>query len=417
MRPEKFRDSSGKRTLHRRRVWGFLVATLFVSSFAHAADKTFDVNTSTQFLWGDDMMGQGQSVVAEYLRFNYKPQGDTIDVTGYGRAWRDYTDSEIRAAGPLGRIYYLYMDYSPLENTSLRFGRQFVNFTAGSAILDGIRLDVSGLGPIGVTFAEGADVQFSLDGTQSRLGNHFIGLNFRLENIRATQLGVSYVQRYDDWDVSRQDFGLNFRRSWAYFSPYGEIQYDRVSADFSEALVGLDVFPTSDLMLKGEFYHSYPLFDSTSIYSVFAVDSYREYLVQADYSISVPLGLMASYTRQIYGDSQEANVYTAGVNLHPVERLNLKASVNRRTGYAGHDWGFETTGDCKVGERLSLSAGAQYDTYERPDDFSENYATRFWVGGRWGLRNDLSVSARLEDDVNENFTNLPVGRITVDWAL
>ncbi|MBI3596456.1 MAG: hypothetical protein HY203_04805 [Nitrospirae bacterium] len=421
MRPVKFGASSVERFSYRRWIWIGLAGILFLSSFARAQDKPpqdkiLDVKSSTQFLWGDDLMGEGQGIIAQYLRFNYKPQSATFSITGYGRAWRDYTESEIRETGPLGRLYYLYMNYSPFDNTSLRLGRQFVNFTAGSAVLDGIRLDASGLGPIGVTFAEGADVLFSLDGTDSKLGNHFIGLNIRLENVRATQLGISYVRRYDDWNIAREEFGLNFRRSWNYFSPYGEVRYDRASADVSEALVGLDLYPVNDLMLKGEFYHSYPTFDSTSIYSVFAVDSYREYLVQADYSLSAPLGLTASYTRQLYGDTEHANIYTAGVNVYPLEHLTLKVSVDRRTGYAGHDWGFEIDGDYKVGERLSLSAGAQYDTYKRPDDFSENYATRYWVGGRWSLRTDVSFSARLEDNINENFVHRPLGRITLDWA-
>jgi hypothetical protein len=308
------------------------------------------------------------------------------------------------------------MNYSPFDNTSLKLGRQFVNFTAGSAVMDGIRLDVSGLGLFGITLADGADARFSLDGTDSKLRNHFSGLNLRLENVRATQLGISYVRRYDDWDIAREEFGLNFRRSWSYASPYGEVRYDRLSADFSEALAGLDVYPLNNLMLKAEFYHSYPTFDSTSIYSVFAVDSYREYLVQADYSLSAPLGLTASYTRQLYGDAEHANVYTAGVNVYPLEHLTLKVSVDRRTGYAGHDWGFETDGDYKVGDRLSLSAGAQYDSYKRPDDFSGNYATRYWVGGRWRFLPAASLATRLEDNINENFNHRPLGRITLDWT-
>lgn len=421
MRPERFGELwIGPHSRRRRAAIGIVLLLLF-SSVVRAQDPArenpLDVKSSTQFLWGDDPMGAGQGILAEYLRFNYRPRGEKFYITGYGRAWRDYTESEIRDTGPSGRVYYMYMSYSPSENSTIKLGRQFVNFTAGSAILDGIGLDVGGLGPIGLSFADGADVRYSLDGTDSRLGNHFVGLNLRLENVRATQLGISYVQRYDDWDTARQEFGLNFRRSWSYLSPYGEMRYDRLSADVSEALVGVDLFPVSRLMVKSEFYHSYPTFDSTSIFSVFAVDPYREYLLQADYSLDAPLDLTASYTRQIYGAGDDANVYTAGVSVYPLDHLTLKVSVNRRTGFGGHDWGFETDGDYRVGDRLNLSAGAQYDTYKRPDDFGENYATRYWVGGRWHLRTDASISARLEDNINENFDDRPLGRITLDWAL
>jgi hypothetical protein len=209
---------------------------------------------------------------------------------------------------------------------------------------------------------------------------------------------------------------LNFRRSGSYASPYGEVRYDRLSADFSEALAGLDAYPVNNLMLKGEFYHSYPTFDSTSIFSVFAVDPYREYLIQADYSLEAPLALSASYTRQLYGAGDHANVYTAGVDLYPTDHLTLNLSVDRRTGFGGHDWGFEADVDYEVRDQFTLSAGGQYNVYKRPDDFGENYATRYWAGGRWQPGGSVSIAVRAEDNINENFTHRPLGRVTLDWA-
>jgi len=60
-------------------------------------------------------------------------------------------------------------------------------------------------------------------------------------------------------------------------------------------------------MLKGEFYQVLPTFDSTSIYSVFAVDKYQEYLVRAEYSLEAPDALFASYAHQTYEDSDDAD--------------------------------------------------------------------------------------------------------------
>jgi hypothetical protein len=389
----------------------------FLASAVNAQDTALNLKTSTQFLWGDDLLSESQSIIAQYLSLNYKLPGETFYVTGYGRLWKDFTNSDIRDDSTMGKLYYLYMNYSPFENTSLRLGRQFVNFSAGSAILDGVRLEVSSFDWVGITFAEGADVRFSLDGTNSSWHNHFIGVNIRLQNVRATQLGVSYVRRFDEWDTSREEYGLNFRRSWKYLSPYGEVRYDWISEIVGETLLGLDLFPVTNLMLKGEYYHSFPTFDSTSIYSVFATDQYDEYLIQADYRLTVPIGLLASYTRQIYGDNDHANVYSVGVSVFAVEHLNLKISVDRRTGYGGRNWGFEASGDYRLRDQFILSGGAQYDTYKRPDEFSENYATRYWMGGQWRIRKEASMTLRLEDNVNENFKHRPLGRITLDWAL
>ena len=394
-----------------------LVLALSLSSLTDTQAETVDLKSSTQFLWGDDWLGEGQSIIAQYMRFGYEPDGKNFSMTGYGRVWEDFTDSQIQDDDLSGRLYYLYMNYSPFENTALRLGRQFVNLTAGSSLMDGLSLDVSSLGPVGITVAGGTDVRLSLDGTHSELGDYFVGFNVHLENVRATQLGIGYVRRYDEYDRAREEFGLNFRRSWAYISPYGEIRYDWLSEAVDEAVLGLDVFPLTNLMIKGEYYHSYPTFDSTSIFSVFAVDPYREYLLQAEYSLEAPVTLFASYTKQTYEDDDDADLYSAGASVYPTGNLTLKVSIDRRTGFGGKDWGFESSGDYRIKDKFILSAGAEYDNYERPDEFSENYATRYWLGGRWHFRKDASVTARFEDNINENFDRRPLGRIILDWQL
>ncbi|HEY4484945.1 MAG TPA: hypothetical protein VI702_01285 [Nitrospiria bacterium] len=394
-----------------------LVLIVLGSSPAGAQEKPLDVKSSTQYVWGDDWLGEAHSIIAHAMRFNYKPSGPAFSITGYGRGWKDFTESEIRDDGLSGRLYYLYLNYAPRETLSLRLGRQFINFTAGSALLDGVSLNLSPIGPVGITFAEGADVRFSLDGADSKLNDHFVGVNVRLQNVRATQLGISYVRRYDDRDLSREEFGLNARRSWASFSPYGEVRYDSISETFDEAVAGIDLFPAANLMIKGEYYQSYPTFDATSIYSVFAVDRYREYLLRADYSLEAPVTVFASCAEQIYGEEDHANVYRTGVHWDAASRLAVKLAIDRRTGAGGADWGYEAEGDYKIRDRLALSAGAQYDVYERPDQSGEQYAVRYWVGGRWQAGDEMSVTARFEDNINENFDHRPLGRVTMDWPL
>lgn len=70
-------------------------------------------------------------------------------------------------------------------------------------------------------------------------------------------------------------------------------------------------------------------------------------------------------------------------------------------------------------ERLLLSAGAQYDIYRRPDfkEDDNDYARTFWLGGQWKFGEKLSVSARVEDNINENFKHRPVGRVVMNWSL
>jgi hypothetical protein len=400
--------------------WFLLVAViLFISagSPAAAVSDAVRLDSSTQFLSGDDQLGEGQAILAQYLRLNIKPESRNILITGYGRVWKDFVSDGVRDDDILGRLYYLYVDYSPSDNLALRAGRQYVNFSAGSSILDGARLDVEGLGPVGVTLAGGSGVRYRLDSEESDIDDFVLGIDIHLVGVRSTKLGLSYVIRFDEWDRAREEFGLNFRRYFKYFSPYGEVRYDRLSEAVDEATLGLDVFPTKDLMLKGEFYHSYPTFDSTSIYSVFAVDKYREYLIRADYSLSAPVTLFASYARQTYEDDDDADRYSVGARFYPTDRLTLNASIDYRDGFGGKDWGFEVYGDYRVGEKISLSAGVQHDTYKRPDETGDQYAQRYWVGGQWLISEDAALIARVEDNVNENFNHRPLGRVAFNWTL
>lgn len=394
-------------------------ALVFSACFiSPAAADPLTVHGSTQFLWGDDLLDESQAILAQYLRFDYRPEGKYYSMAGYGRVWDDFSGGSIRDNGLSGRIYYLYLDYAKKEDLSFRLGRQFVSFTAGSSIIDGLSVDIRDLGPVGITLSGGTDVTYSLESDHSRIGNYFTGIDIFLEKIESTQLGVSYVRRYDEGDLAREEFGLNARYYYKFLSPYTELRYDRLSESFDEAVVGVDFFPVEFLMIKAEYYHSYPTFDSTSIYSVFAVDKYQEYHLRAEYSFEdTPLILYASCVKQLYEDSDNADLYLLGASFNPTEKILVSASVDYRSGYGGKLLGFEAYGDYNFSKKLLLSAGAQYDAYSRPDYSGDDYAQRYWAGGSWVFNDKTSVDARLEANINENFEHNYLGRVALNWQL
>jgi hypothetical protein len=402
--------------LRRSFIVSIVFLSLFLASTAAYADP-LKFSSSTQFLWGDDLLGQSQTIIAQYLRMSYAPEGKPYSIAGYGRLWKDFGSPAIRDNDFQGRLYYLYLDYALTPNISTRIGRQFTNLTAGTSLMDGISLDVHKVGLLGVTVAGGRSLVFSLDSEFTRNGNYFAGIDVHLENVKSTQLGLSYVRRYDESDLAREELGMNFRYFLKFASPYVELKYDLLSEVFDEATVGVEIFPTNTLKVKGEFYHSYPTFDSTSIYSVFAVDKYREYLVSAEYRLSSPVTLIASYIRQTYEEDSNADVFAIGARVLPVANLAFNASVDYRHGYGGNLWGFELNGDYKVNNKIAVAAGVQYDSYRRPAIDGTNDAQRYWVGGRWIASKSVSVNARIEENVNENFNHRTLGRVSLDWNL
>ncbi len=403
-----------------------LLSFFLVSTAAYADPLKF--SSSTQFLWGDDLLGQSQTIVAQYLRFSFAPEGKPYSIWGYGRLWKDFGSPAVRDDDFEGRLYYLYLDYALTPNISTRIGRQFTNLTAGTSLMDGISLDVHNIGPVGFTVAGGRDVVFSLDSEFSRNGNYFGGIDVHLDGIKYTQLGVSYVRRYDDHDLSREELGMNFRYFFKSLSPYAELKYDLMSRVFDEATVGLDFFPTSNLMIKTEFFHSYPTFDTTSIYSVFAAEKFQEFLIRFEYALAQPVTLVAGYSRQMYQENANADVVTIGAKVYPSENLSLYGAYDYRNGFTGYNGftrevngklsGFEFNADYKARKNLIFYAGVQYDSYNRPENVSDTtFAQRYWIGGRWIATKNVALSLRLEDNDNENFSHRTLGRVTLDWNL
>lgn len=401
--------------------WTYLIAVLFVFALtlpAFAASEPVKVNSSTQFLWGDDLTGDSQATIAQYLRFSYSPEKKNFSAAGYGRFTKDIESGAIRDNNFNVRLYYLYLDYSPIEQLSMRLGRQYVNFSAGSSLMDGATVNVNRIGPLGVTVAAGRDIVYSLDSETSRPGNVFAGIDIHLQDVKNTQLGVSYVRKYDQKDLSREEFGMNFRYIYKWLSPYAELKYDRLSKAFDEATMGIDLFPMNNLSVKAEFYHSYPTFDSTSIFSVFAVDKFREYLLSAEYSLpKAPVSIFGQYKRQTYEDDSNADVFAVGGRFFPTDRLTLTASIDYRNSYDDRDWGFEVMGDYKINKKFLVAAGVQHNAYQRPDEEGNRSAQRYWVGGKWQASQNMGVTARLEGNANESFSHRMLGRIALDWNL
>lgn len=402
-----------------------LLFFLIAPAWGQNETDNLHISASTQFFFGDDLLGESQAILAQYVSFGYTPKAE-YSITGYGRIWKNFAGDGLRDDDLLSRIYYLYLDYSPVKPVTLRLGRQYVNFTAGSSILDGASVYLKDLGPVGLTVSGGMDVVYSLDSEHSRLGNYFFGADLHLMKQKPVQAGISYVRKYDEWDNAREEFGANARAFFGKVSPYGEVRYDNISEVIDEATVGVDIKATSKLFLELEFYHAYPTFDSTSIFSVFAVDRYEEYLASAEYELSEDLSVFASYAKQYYtdGDTEDADRFRLGARKEISRELALNGFIDYRNGFGGDIWGFELTGNYRSGKKLVISAGAQYDIYKRPVDFTPSelipeknedtdYATRFWIGAKYTLAKNISIAARLEENINENFGHRPLGYVVV----
>jgi len=384
---------------------------------ATGAEDALKVNftSSTQYLWYQDLLGPDKEKeiqdVAQYLRVNVTglDKEGKIKLYAYGRAtqqvWMN-TDQEMQ-----GRLYYFYLDYRDAfkEHLDLRAGRTYVNAAAVSGTIDGIHMDLKNLGPMGITFFGGRNVIFADKTETGTRGDSLVGMSIYLDTIKNTHVEVSYGRKYGDADgdslVSRENVGLDFSTTpiSGVANFYGRLKYDTISESFNETLLGVKVTPLQDLTLRGEYYESYPTFDTFSIYSVFAVDQYKEKSISAEYQLSSNYRISLKYAREDFSGSENADVFEVGFLARPLKDLIINATYENRSGYADQICGIRLYGEYKI-FKAALAAGIDYDDFGR-DDSRKGIAKKYWTGVNYEFSKIITVSVKVEDDINFNYNN------------
>ncbi|HTP63936.1 MAG TPA: hypothetical protein VMJ66_00995, partial [Geobacteraceae bacterium] len=320
-------------------VRSLLAALLALSLLCAAAAQAVEIHgkSSSQLLWYNDFYNGRTTELAEYLQISITKldEAGNYSIYGYGRGTQDLTSGN----GINGRLFYLYLDCRNLfDKVDLKVGRQFVNVSAGTTIIDGGQIDVKNIGPVGLTFFGGRNVVFGINGEISHSGNYALGMAAYLTGFKKTDLDVSWFRKWDQGDVARDSVGASFKQYLLdNIKVYGNARYDLTGEVFNELLGGIKYFPTPNLIFTGEYYQSYATFDATDIFSVFATNRYMEGVIRGDYTINEKVSVHAGYSRQNYGDHDgDANVYEVGFTLHPIPTLSIGLAYDRHDGYGGN---------------------------------------------------------------------------------
>jgi hypothetical protein len=368
--------------------------------FSHAAEVK--MTSSTQYLWYQDFIAdKGQDEIAQYLRLNITKL-DTegkINFYAYGRVTKQMSsDDDVR-----GRFYYGYLDYRDVvkDHLDLKAGRTFVNAAAVSGTMDGLYLDFKNLGPVGFTVFGGREVIFQ-DKQEIGGGNALGGGSIYLDTVKNTHVEVSYGRTYRDSEVARQNVGLDFSTTpFEITNFYGRAKYDTEAERYNELLFGVKLAAMKDLILRGEFYQSYATFDAKSVYTIFAVDKYRELSIAAEYYLTKNYRFSAKYAREDFSSDANADLFQVGLMATPIKDLTLNASFEQRNGYAGQLSGFRFFGEYRI-EKASILAGIDYDDFRR-EASRDGIAKKYWTGLSYQFTKILSAVARFEQNYDYNY--------------
>lgn len=371
--------------------------------------------SSTQLLWFNNYFNDKRQIeIGQYLSASVSKldQAGKLSIEGYGRLTQDISNGE----GLQGHLYYLYANYRDLnDKIDLRFGRQFVNYSAGSALIDGARIDVKNIGPIAFSLMGGRNVIYNLYDESTRGGDYAVGLAASLHDFKDTDLELSWYHKLVNDDVAQDIIGASFKQYlFNSVKIYGNARYDVASEAIGELLAGVSYFPLNTLILTAELYQSYPMFDATSIYSVFAVNQYKEGLLKADYRINKQFSVNAGYTYQDYDDGS-SDVYEIGVGIRPIDTLRLNLNYDFISGYDGKRHGANLDAEYEAAKDLKLAAGFQYNVDKFDALTGEVIGRCYWGGAKYQLNKKMSANVRLENNINSHYKQDWRGRIAFNY--
>jgi hypothetical protein len=221
--------------------------------------------------------------------------------------------------------------------------------------------------------------------------------------------------KLDNDGVARDQVGASFKHYLLNsLKLYGNTRFDIPSETFSEVLAGVKYYPRADLVLTGEWYQSYPTFDSTSIYSVFAVSRYQEGVFKVDYSINDMISVNAGYSRQVF-EGDDADVFEVGCRIRPIENLNVTLNYDHRNGYGGRLNGGIADVSYDINKQFEIAGGIHFDVYERDRVTGQETARKYWFGSKYKINDKMSASVRVEDNVNARYKEDWSGRTAFNY--
>jgi hypothetical protein len=404
-----------------------LIACLPLTSRSAEVQAT----SSTQTPWFPDYLSnnKGLSDVSQYFRLNASKLDDEgkMNVYAYGRILGQVTTGfETRnelANDVVGRLYYLYLDYRDVvkDHLDLRAGRTFVPAAALPGTVDGLHLDLRNIGPAGpigagVTAFGGHLATFDNLGEISNGNDSLWGGSVYLETIRFTRLEASYARKLTDGSMAQQSLALDLSTTPIQMvNLTGRLRYDTVSSRYSEAQAGVTLSPLAAVVLRGEYYSSYPTFDQFSFYRFFNVGHYEmlggsvEYRLIGDYRLSM------RYAHERFDANATAHVVEGGISARPIRNLSLNVSYEGRNGYAGRLAGFRGSGAYRI-QKATLLAGVDYDDFRR-DAARDGTSKKYYAGLGYDFTRKITAVGRIENNINFYSNNLVQGFLALNVNL
>jgi hypothetical protein len=398
------------------RAFAWALCAIAAAATAASAGPIAGGRASTQLMAYSDESGKEHLLLQQYVRTLVRgfDNAGTVTVSGYGRISGDVQNGDDFE----GRLYYLYLDKRGLfRGTDLRLGRQFFWVAAGSAIVDGARIDVRPWDFATLTAVGGRHVLFDLTGEQTRRGDYASAFQLSFDAIPDGSAALSWYRAHDESDLARDSVGFEgAKRLGKQVEAFSQLRADLITETFTEIDAGLRTTTIDGLSASAEYLRTIPEFDTTSIYATMAVEKFEYGALRAQYDWNSNLSFSGEYRREKYGDGGIGNGFEAGIRYKPWDGSQGSAFAGAvwRTGAGGDLLGFDLSGEYAWNPTLLLFGGVQHDAFQTDMMTGSRHATRFWGGFEKKIRKGLAASGRVEDTVSTDSSRDFRGRLTLN---
>ncbi|MGA1862320.1 hypothetical protein OWM07_05510 [Deferribacter thermophilus] len=246
--------------------------------------------------------------------------------------------------------------------------------------MDGLYLKLKNIKSFSFKLFGGGDVKYDENYSADDLifGGEVSGDFFS----KKLHLALSYVIKLDGAYITKELAGFEAE----YEIPniirfYNETQYNLINENISYNLIGFRYFRNPKWSLTMEYLYSLPVFETTSIYSVFAVDEYEEFYTELTYNFTDSIHTYFTYTREFYEEYSDANVYEIGIEKLRTNKFKGYAALTYRDDEDGGDLkGVKLFGSYFFHRYADVGAGIHYDIVERSlEDYDDTTSKRYWI--------------------------------------
>jgi len=411
--------------------WQGLTCSLACAALAllpavHVEAASVSGRSSTVVEWFDTANEDTAVPAFQYLQLNVKDVGaDGYNIYTYGRLGYDLADElDSNSNYADSRLYLAYLEKKGFLTNALdfRLGRQFISTTAGASVMDGLRLDYRLMDNYTLTVFGGGDVTY-YEGYSAK--DLVLGAEFTVSDrfVKNLDLGISYVAKVDGGRLAMELIGFDIEYDYNNrLFVYSETQYDYLSDRVSYFLVGGNYYASPQWSGRLEYLYSLPVFSSTSIYSVFAVDEYEEIMGEATYNIGNGWKAFGRYTYEIYPEFSNANVFEAGVEKRRTEKFSGYLTGVFRDDKDGQDLkGFKLYLAGRFMQQLQAGVGVDVDVLERSINYfdgetssDETTSSRYWVDATWFITKRMELQAKVERIESDLWDYYNRGRIRLN---